>query len=42
MVSNNPVALYHPLLYGRRAAPSRKDSGALKGKVNSYVAPVQR
>jgi hypothetical protein len=42
MVSNNPMALCHPLLYGRRAAPSRKDGGALEGKVNSYAAPVQR
>jgi hypothetical protein len=41
MVSNNPMALCHPLPYGRRAAPSRKDGGALEGKVNSYAAPVQ-
>jgi hypothetical protein len=38
---HNPVALCHPLPYGRRAAPSRKDGGALEGKVNSYAAPVQ-
>jgi hypothetical protein len=41
MVSNNPVALCHPLPYGRRAAPSRKDGGALEGKVNNYATPVQ-
>jgi hypothetical protein len=41
MVSNSPVALCHPLPYGRRAAPSRKDGGALEGKVNSYATPVQ-
>jgi hypothetical protein len=41
MVSNNPVALCHPLPYGRRATPSRKDGGALEGKVNSYATPVQ-
>jgi hypothetical protein len=41
MVSNNPVALCHPLPYGRRAAPSRKDGRALEGKVNSYAVPVQ-
>jgi hypothetical protein len=41
MVSNNPAALCHPLPYGRRAAPSRKNSGALEGKVNSYATPVQ-
>jgi hypothetical protein len=41
MVSNNPVALCHPLPYGRRAAPSRKDSGALEGKMNCYTTPMQ-
>jgi hypothetical protein len=41
MVSNNPVALCHPLPYGRRAAPSRKDGGALEGKANNYATPVQ-
>jgi hypothetical protein len=41
MVSNNLVALCHPLPYGRRAAPSRKDGGALEGKVNSYATPMQ-
>jgi hypothetical protein len=38
---NNPAALCHPLPYGQRAAPSRKDGGGLEGKVNSYAAPVQ-
>jgi hypothetical protein len=41
MVNNNPVALCHPLPYDRHVAPSRKDGGALEGKVNSYAAPVQ-
>jgi hypothetical protein len=41
MFSNNPVAMCHPLPYDRRAAPSRKDGGALEGKVNSYATPVQ-
>jgi hypothetical protein len=41
MVSNNPVALCHPIPYGRRAAPSRRDDGALEGKTNNYVASVQ-
>jgi hypothetical protein len=35
------VALCHPPPYGRHAAPSRKDGGALEGKVNSYTTPVQ-
>jgi hypothetical protein len=44
MVSNNPVALCHPLPYGRRAAPSKKDSRALEGKTNNYatLVPGQR
>jgi hypothetical protein len=41
MVSNNLVVLCHPLPYGWRAAPSRKDGGVLEGKVNSYAAPVR-
>jgi hypothetical protein len=41
MASNNPVALCHPLLYGRCAAPSKKDGGALEGKTNDYAAPAQ-
>jgi hypothetical protein len=28
-------------LYGRRAAPSKKDGGALEGKANNYATPVQ-
>jgi hypothetical protein len=40
-VSNNPVALCHPLLYGRRAAPSKKDGRALEGKTSNYSAPAQ-
>jgi hypothetical protein len=34
MVSNYPVALYHPLPYGRRTAPSKKDGRALGGKTH--------
>jgi hypothetical protein len=34
MVSNNPVALYYPLPYGRRTAPSKKDGKALEGKTH--------
>jgi hypothetical protein len=41
MASNNLVALCHPLPYGRRAAPSKKDSGALEGKTNDHAAPTQ-
>jgi hypothetical protein len=41
MASNNPVALFHPLPYGRCAAPSKKDGGALKGKMNDYSTPAQ-
>jgi hypothetical protein len=40
-VSNNPVARCHPLLYGRRAAPSKKDGRALEGKTSNYSAPAQ-
>jgi hypothetical protein len=35
------VALHHPLPYGWRAAPSKKDGGALEGKTNDYAAPAQ-
>jgi hypothetical protein len=31
MVSNHSVALYHPLPYGQRTAPSKKDGRALEG-----------
>jgi hypothetical protein len=41
MASNNPVALCHPLPYDRRAAPSKKDGGALEGKTGDYAAPAQ-
>jgi hypothetical protein len=41
MASNNPVALCHPLPYDRRAAPSKKDGGAVEGKANDYAAPTQ-
>jgi hypothetical protein len=40
-VSNNPMALCHPLPYGRRAAPSKKDDGALEGKTSDYSALAQ-
>jgi hypothetical protein len=40
MASNNPVALCHPLPYGRRAAPSIKDGGALEGKTSDCSTPV--
>jgi hypothetical protein len=41
MASNNPVALCHPLPYGRHVAPSKKDGGALEEKANDYAAPAQ-
>jgi hypothetical protein len=41
MASDNPVALCHPLPYGRRAAPSKEDGGALKGKTDNYSTPAQ-
>jgi hypothetical protein len=41
MASNNPMALCHPLPYGRRAAPSKKDGGALEGKTSDYSTPAQ-
>jgi hypothetical protein len=40
MVSNHPVVLYHPLPYGRRTAPSRKDDGTLEGKTHDYSTPA--
>jgi hypothetical protein len=40
-VSNNPVALCHPLPYGRRIAPSRRDDRALERKTNNYATSVQ-
>jgi hypothetical protein len=41
VVSNNPVALCHPLPYGRRAAPSKKDGRALEGETYDYSTPAQ-
>jgi hypothetical protein len=41
MVSNNPVALCHPLPYGRRTAPSKKDNRALEGETYDYSTPAQ-
>jgi hypothetical protein len=41
MASNDPVALCHPLPYDRRAAPSKRDGGALEGKTDDYVASAQ-
>jgi hypothetical protein len=41
MVSNHPVALYHPLPYGRRTAPSKKDGRTLEGKTHDYSTPVR-
>jgi hypothetical protein len=40
MVSNHPAALYHPLPYGRRTAPSKKDGGTLEGMTHDYPAPA--
>jgi hypothetical protein len=41
MASDDPVALCHPLPYGRRAAPSKEDGGALEGKTDDYSTPAQ-
>jgi hypothetical protein len=41
MVSNRPTALYHPLLYGRRTAPSKNDSRTLEGMTHNYSAPAR-
>jgi hypothetical protein len=41
MVSDHPAALYHPLLYGRCTAPSKKDDGTLKGATHDYFAPAR-
>jgi hypothetical protein len=38
---NRPTALYHPLPYGRRAAPSKKDGGTLEGMTHNYSAPAR-
>jgi hypothetical protein len=41
VVSNRPAALYHPLPYGRRTAPSKKDSGTLERMTQDYSAPAR-
>jgi hypothetical protein len=38
VVNNCPVALYHPLPYGRHPAPSKKDSGTLEWITHNYSA----
>jgi hypothetical protein len=41
MVSNHPAAVYHPLPYGWRTAPSKKDGGTLKGMMHDYSTPAR-
>jgi hypothetical protein len=41
VASNRPAALYHPLPYGQRPAPSKKDDGTLKGITHNYSAPTR-
>jgi hypothetical protein len=41
VVSNRPAALYHPLPYGRRTAPSRRDGRTLEGMTHDYSALAQ-
>jgi hypothetical protein len=41
MASDKPVALCHPLPYGRRTAPLKEDGGALEGKTDDYSTPAQ-
>jgi hypothetical protein len=41
VVSNRPAALYHPLPYGWRTAPSKKDGGALEWMTHDYSAPAR-
>jgi hypothetical protein len=41
MVSNNPVALCHPVPCGRRAAPSKKDGGAPKRRRTATPCPFK-
>jgi hypothetical protein len=41
MVSNRPAALYHPLSYGQRTAPSKKDGGTLEGMTRNYSTPAR-
>jgi hypothetical protein len=40
MAGNDLVALCHPLLYGCRAAPSKKDGGALEWEADDYSTPA--
>jgi hypothetical protein len=41
VVNNRPAALYHPLLYGRCTAPSKKDGGTLEEMTHDYSAPAR-
>jgi hypothetical protein len=41
VVSNRPAALYHPLLYVQRSAPSKKDNGTLEGMTHNYSMPAR-
>jgi hypothetical protein len=40
-VSNRPTTLYHPLSYGQRTAPSKKDDGTLEGTMRKYSTPAR-
>jgi hypothetical protein len=41
VISKRPAALYHPLPYGRRTAPSKKDDETLEGMTHDYCAPAR-
>jgi hypothetical protein len=41
VVNNRPAALYHPLLYGRCTAPSKKDGGTLEEMTHDYSTPAR-
>jgi hypothetical protein len=41
MASVNSAALYHPLPYGRRAAPSKEGGETLKKGTNACLAPAR-
>jgi hypothetical protein len=41
MISNYPVALYHPLPHGRCTAPSKRDGRALEGKTHDCSATAR-
>jgi hypothetical protein len=41
MASVSPVTLCYPLSYGRRAAPLKKDGGALENWTNACLALTQ-